>query len=415
MGNNHMAENAMNMHADVVIVGAGLVGLASAIAMHEAGYSVFLVDEKEPKAIPNSNEWDSRIYAISPKNAQWLATIGVWQLLDTTRLVQMQGMDIWSGEAEAPLNLLAEDTHEEGLGFILESNALMNAMLKKIAALGIPTFFNVHCAALQCNQQTPVTLILENNDLENIGAEKVVSLHGTLLLAADGNQSWVRKQCNFAVKQKDYGHTAVVANFKGQKSHHNIARQWFQQDAENQLTILAWLPLPENVVSIVWSAPPAFAVELLALSPSHFAERVAAAGQYLLGDFTLLNKPHHFPLQLQTVERCVQDSVVLLGDAAHVVHPMAGQGVNLGFRDVENLIELLNIKNPYQAINDPQLLKQFVRDRKVDVTKMVMLTDGLYHLFNNQTHLIKKVRHFGFEATKLQYLKELLVNQAVNM
>jgi len=415
MENNHHAENAMNMHADAVIVGAGLVGLAAAIGMHEAGYKVFLVDEKKPKVVIDPNEWDSRIYAISPRNAQWLAAIGVWQLLDLARIVEMQGMHIWNEQTDVPLTLLAEDAHEDGLGYILEASALMNAMLKKIETLGITTLFNVHCTALNVNQASPVNLILENTDVEHGNAKPTISVHATLLLAADGSQSWVRKQCNFAVNQKAYGHTAVVANFKVQKSHHNIARQWFQQDAENQLAILAWLPLPENVISIVWSASPTFAVELLALSPSHFAERVAAAGKYLLGDFTLLNTAHHFPLQLQTVERCVQDSVVLLGDAAHVVHPMAGQGVNLGFRDVENLIETLNIKNSYQAINDPQLLKQFVRDRKVDVAKMVMLTDGLYHLFNNQTHLIKKVRHFGFEATKLQYLKELLVNQAVNM
>ncbi len=397
-------------HFDALVVGAGLVGLAAAVAMHLEGYRVALVDQKNPAKIvtKSPDDWDVRIYAISPKNKAWLQRLGVWQQLDATRIGQMQGMEIWADASETPLNLLAEDIHAQGLGEIVEAGALANVLLEKVEALGIATFFAVTTENLTVSPQK-TALTLKNTQ------DQCITLSADLLLAADGSQSWVREQCDFSVKRSAYAHHGLVANFRAEKNHQHVARQWFLKDEGDHLQVLAWLPLPENLISIVWSASPTFTEQLLQLDATALAQKVAEAGHFFLGDFELVTPAAAFPLALQKVEPLFFQSVVLLGDAAHQVHPMAGQGVNLGFRDVEDLLEVIKQKNPYQKINDAQLLKKYARMRKVDVAKVTMLTDGLYQLFDHPSDLIKKVRNWGFEATKYRLLKIVLLKQAIKL
>lgn len=394
---------------DVAVVGAGLVGLAAAVAMHTQGYRVVLIDRQNPeKNSTNSHDWDVRIYAISPKNIAFLSALGVWQQLDATRIGQMQGMEIWADASQAPLELLEDGFQTHGLGAIVEAGALTKVLLKKVAVLGIPTFFEVATEDLTVlPKQTQITL-------KNVQDETLI-ISADLLLAADGSQSWVREQCDFSVTRNAYAHHGLVANFRAEKYHENIARQWFLADEDGHVQVLAWLPLPDHLISIVWSASPAFTQELLQLDAKALAEKVAEAGNHLLGDFELVTPAAAFPLALQKVEPVFSQSVVLLGDAAHQVHPMAGQGVNLGFRDVEDLLEVLKSKHAYQAINDAQLLKQFARKRKVDVAKVMLVTDGLYHLFDHSAGWVKKVRNWGFETSKGAFLKGQLLKQAAKL
>lgn len=393
------------LQKDIVIIGAGLVGLSAAVALHQSGYSVVLVDHQNP-AQPDSSEgnWDTRIYAISPRNAQWLATLGVWQLLSPARICEIQAMEILGDASQKPLSLNAADANAENLGFIVESGALMQALLKQVALLGVPTLFGVACEYVM-NLPTQVVLKLSSGQV----------IESELLIAADGGQSWVRQQLALPIKQKAYQQTAIVANFKAEKPHENIARQWFLSDAEGQSNILAWLPLPDYTVSIVWSVSTKLADDLLKCRDEDFTRQVMMAGDAMLGELKLLNKPLGFPLSLQTTQQFAVDSVVLMGDAAHRVHPMAGQGVNLGFRDVMDLWELLQNKNQFQCLNDPTLLKQYQRRRKADVLEMVMLTDGLYQLFGYQNHLIQSVRNWGLSATNHKSIKKLLVNHAISL
>lgn len=394
---------------EIAIVGAGLVGLAAAVAMHEAGHQVVLIDCNNPSAQAQTSVdgRDSRIYAISHQNAQWLASINIWQQLDVSRITTMRGMELWGDQTEWPLCLNAEDVQADQLGYIVEAGGLMRALLAKVEALRINTLFGYSC--------TNVTTAFNGTQLSVMSATATLQVNVALLLAADGHHSWVRTRLNFPVKRKPYAHTAVVANFKTEKPHHGIARQWFQLDHNAALQILAWLPLSNNHISIVWSVPPEFAQSLMDASDEDLCEKVAAAGAHKLGALTLVTPPACFPLALNIVDSSVMETVILLGDAAHQVHPMAGQGVNLGFRDMIGLVKVLSEKNVYQSINDKQLLKQYERARKVDIAKMVLLTDGLYHLFSHRSEIVKKVRYLGFEATKLQSLKTLLVKQAVNM
>jgi 2-octaprenylphenol hydroxylase len=398
------------LRTDVAIVGAGLVGLAAAVAMHQAGFSVVLIDSRNPTSANFADDaWDARIYAISPKNAQWLGDLGVWPLMNKSRIGQMQSMEIF-GEADSSkaeqtvITLSSNDVNADCLGYIVESKSLMQALLKQAAALGIQTRFDSPCEAISNTQDNAVLRLPHQQTIES-----------TLLLAADGNHSWVRQQLNMPMQQKSYEQTAIVANFTATKTHGNIARQWFVQDAENHNSILAWLPLPDNTISIVWSVSTNYADTLLMLSDEEFTHAVKLAGNGILGDFKLLSPAVKFPLSLQKTSTLVQNSVVLVGDAAHQVHPMAGQGVNLGFRDIVDLIDTFKTKHQYQALNDSSLLKQYARTRKVDILNMVLLTDTLYHLFKSQNAAIKAVRSWGLSATNHQAIKKLLVLNAVSL
>ena len=398
------------LNTDATVVGAGLVGLSAALAMHRAGHAVVLVDNQSSPVFhqqENDTDWDQRIYAISPQNAQWLSDLGAWDLLDASRIGEMQSMEIWGDAGGKPLSLAAEDVNADDLGFIVEERALRAALMKQVQVSDIQTLFGNQCTSLTTTPEK-ATLMLENQQV----------IESKLLIAADGANSWVRRQLGITVEEKDYRQTAIVANFITAKPHGNIARQWFRQDGADvygsaHCGILAWLPLPGNKISIVWSAPSEYADSLLQLDTAAFANEVMLAGNSALGQLTMMGEAAAFPLVLKKAESLVQDCVVLAGDAAHRIHPMAGQGVNLGFRDVIDLVEAVGHRNPYQSINDKGLLKRYARVRKVDMFNMLTLTNGLYHLFESQNAVISKVRNWGLSATNKQSVKKMLVKNAI--
>lgn len=399
------------VQSDITIVGAGLVGLAAAVGLKLAGYSVVLVDAKHPlqlsdeAAAGNLNDlqnWDQRIYAISPRNVQWLTDMGVWQLLNPARIGEMQAIQIWADSEHEALQLLASDVNADYLGFIVEEQALKQVLMRRVEELGVCTIFDSACFDVSVGAQQAV-LKLESQQV----------VQSELLLAADGANSWVRQQLGIAVQQKPYHQTAVVANFQVEKSHGNIARQWFMRDADGVSCILAWLPLPDNKISIVWSVSTQYADSLLKLDAQEFTQKVMEAGGHVLGKLQLMGSAAAFPLVLKQASAMTQGCAVLVGDAAHRIHPMAGQGVNLGFRDVMDLLETVQAKNPYQSVHDSSLLKRYTRMRKADLLNMLLLTDGLYYLFENHSGIVKKLRDWGFSATQHQIIKKTLVTNAI--
>lgn len=390
-------------NADIAIIGAGLVGMAAAVALHEAGFSVVLIDSETPNT--TCDDWDARIYAMSPNNVQWLKNLSVWQYVDMARVAEIQAMALRDDSESTALMLSAEDVNQDTLGLIVESCNLSHALLQRIHSLNIATLFNAPCSSLKMNASS-ATLKVADDIVES-----------RLVVAADGVNSWVRKQLNIAVQQKPYEQIAIVANFEVKNSPASIARQWFTQDAYAKNSILAWLPLPssnnKHYISIVWSVSNQYSQSLMQLTDTDFARQVSSAGDEILGEMKLVTARATFPLALQKAETLYSDCAVLLGDAAHVIHPLAGQGMNLGFRDVIDLVKVLTEKNSYQSLSDKNLLNQYTRSRKSDLLNMQLLTDGLFRLFENQNSVIKKVRQWGFAATKLQLIKNLLVALAI--
>ncbi len=232
-----------------------------------------------------------------------------------------------------------------------------------------------------------------------------------LVVAADGLHSWARRAAGIAATIKPYGQTAVVANFACEAAHRGCARQWFRPDGG----VLAWLPLPGRRISIVWSAPEALAAELVALPADGLAARVADAGAHALGALETITPAAAFPLAFMRLPSPVAHRFALVGDAAHGVHPLAGQGVNLGFGDAEALAAVLRERGPVADAGAAALLERFARRRVEPVRAMQAVTDGLVRLFGASDPLRKALRNAGMSAVdRLPLAKRLLAQSALH-
>jgi 2-polyprenylphenol 6-hydroxylase len=382
------------INADIIVVGAGLVGLAVAVACAKLGKKVIVVDAKKA-TIKKQQTWDARIYALTANNVAWLQALGVWAEVDVSRVNTISGMQLWDVQANK-LALYDHDANLDKLGVIIENQNLMYALNQQISALGVTVIAEAECLSLQNAQQHI-----------NLGLADGRSISANLIIAADGADSWVRSQANIVVKQKDFNQTAIVANFVAEKPHQNIARQWFAPHET-----LALLPLPKQYVSMVWSVSTKQAAELLTLSSEALAERVQARSQDELGGLRAVGKVLSFSLMQQTASQLIAERVVLVGDAAHQIHPMAGQGMNLGLRDVRQLQEMLTNAHAMQDIGEYAFLRKYVRARQPDIATMNALTSGLDALFANNNEIIRKVTGWGFKQLNHQAtFKKILIQQ----
>jgi 2-polyprenylphenol 6-hydroxylase len=384
-----------SIETDVIVVGAGLVGLSAAIAFAKQGKSVVLVDAK-PVMNKKTQTWDERIYALSPESETWLKSLDVWSYIEAERVCAIDAMHIWHGSEE--LVLSSSDANLPKLGVIIENQNLMRALWQQIKALDVTIITDANCAFLE-NTEQHISLHLENKN----------KISAKLIVAADGVKSWVRSQVKIDVKLKEFHQAAIVANFLAEKNHENIARQWFAPHET-----LALLPLPDKHVSMVWSVSTERASELLRLSSVGLVEKVEALAKPELGVLSALGKALSFSLNQQTATSLIAGRVVLVGDAAHQVHPMAGQGVNLGFRDVMALEGILAGVHAMQDIGEKSFLRKYERSRQEDIATMNSLISSLDYLFASRSRLIKNVTNWGLRQLNQQTtIKKLLIQQAV--
>ena len=393
-----------NDHFDVIVVGAGLVGQALAPALSRAGLKVALVDRASiaaPEFDPDT--WDSRVFAISPGSATFLRSLGAWQMLAPARIEAIEAMHV-VGDAGATIEFSAYELGERALAWIVEERLLRAALMQQVFEAGVDVIGNAALAALDWTPDAAeLTLDVPGGATRKLSAK--------LIVGADGTRSWVRRAAGIAAEPKPYGQTAVVANFACERAHHGIARQWFRTDS----SILAWLPLPGRRISMVWSAPDALATQLGTLDASALARRVAEAGDHALGALSPITDAASFPLAFLKLPETIAHRLALVGDAAHGVHPLAGQGVNLGFGDVEALARVLAERGP---ANDPGarvLLERFARRRSEPVLAMQTVTDGLVRLFGPTNPWQKALRNAGLTAVdRLPLLKRALAQPALN-
>ncbi|MFS8086163.1 MAG: FAD-dependent monooxygenase, partial [Acidobacteriota bacterium] len=382
------------------IVGAGLPGLALALALRGSGLRVALVDRQQP-AVDEAAAWDARIYAISPGNAHFLHAIGVWPRMDRERLTPIETMRVFGDRAGAQLDFSAFDSGERALAWIAEQRELMAATLAVWAEAERPE--TIHA-------DSPPVALLRERDGSTIRLEDGTLLSARLVVGADGLHSWTRSQAGMGGNLHAYGQTAVVANFATELAHHGRAWQWFLEDGG----VLAWLPLPGCRMSMVWSAPEARALEILALTGRELADAVAATGGALLGRLEPLTDRASFPLTFMRLPSPVAPRLALIGDAAHGVHPLAGQGLNLGYGDVEALAGVLRERG---AIADPGsnlLLGRYARLRALPTLAMQAVTDGLWRLFNAQQALPVFIRNRGMQVlNRLPMVKSILMQPAM--
>jgi ubiquinone biosynthesis UbiH/UbiF/VisC/COQ6 family hydroxylase len=395
--NLHTAASDNLLVHDVAIIGGGLVGASLALALHAAGLQVVLVDPQPVAAAAAPETWDSRIYAVSPGNAAFLESLGVWPRLDQRRLQRVESMAICGDRREGRLEFTAYDAGLRELAWIVESGALQRAMSGLIGeASGIR-----RCTG----QAAGLTL---TGSAAQIALTDGSRLDAQLVVGTDGRDSMVRREAGIELRVNDYHQSGVVANFEAQLPHHGTAFQWFRADG-----ILALLPLPGNRVSMVWSTPEEHARTLLALDDFSLEQCVGEAAGAVLGQLRLITPAAAFPLRLAQAGRLAAFRVALAGDAAHNVHPLAGQGVNLGFRDVRVLAGVLASRAPRQDCGEPGLLRRYERARREDIATMAYSTDALQKLFGSRSVWLSGVRNFGLGALNhLPVLKNLLIQHA---
>jgi len=388
---------------DVVIIGGGLVGASLAAALKNSGLALALVEAGSAPAIEDDSgsteNWDSRIYAISPGSRTFLEQSGAWQRLDSRRVAPVEEMRVF-GDSDAELKFSAYQMGVPELACIVENRHLQAALWQGLQSQDNLDFIHpARCAALALGEDA-ARLTLE--DGREFGAK--------LIVGADGRDSWVRNQAGISAAPVDYQHHGVVANFSCELPHRGIAHQWFAPDG-----ILALLPLPGNRLSMVWSVTPEKSAELTSLTDEALCAQVAAASHHTLGKLQILTPAAAFPLRLLVLPHISAKRVALIGDAAHNMHPLAGQGVNTGFRDARKLAEFLIDRGGCMDCGDAQLLRRYDRKRREDIYSMQSTTYGLKKLFCNDDPLLRTLRNLGLNATNhLIPLKKLLMQHALN-
>ncbi len=375
---------------DIIVIGGGLTGTALALALKNSPYRIALVEPRPPQT--PKEDWDARIYAYSPGNVNWLKSLGGWS--DPVRAQAVHAMRI-AGDDGGQLNFDALETGLPELAWIAENGRLQYALWQAASPAHNLEMIAVEPVAVTWGSVRHTLHLADGRQLET-----------NLLIGADGASSWLRAQAGIDITLNDQHQAGVVANFEIERPHRGIAWQWFRQDS-----ILAYLPLPGNRISIVWSTHEDVVPARMAQSTEDFAADVTEAGHRVLGRLRQITPQAAFPLKIRRAREWVRPGLVLIGDAAHTVHPLAGQGVNLGFRDCRLLTELLaSGGNP----GDIGRLQAYAVRRMEDVASMQFTTGGLKKLFTTPDPALRGLRNAGLGLTNSQdWLKQALMRHAV--
>ncbi|MGZ9074597.1 MAG: FAD-dependent monooxygenase [Burkholderiaceae bacterium] len=389
---------------DIAVVGTGLPGLAAALGFAQQRFSVALIGPRPtPHPAMRAEPFDPRIYAIAPGSVGLLERLGVWAGVDQQRVCAVEHMRVFGDDGQQ-LTFDAYGATVERLATIVEESELVRVL---DAACGFqPAISRIQSSFVSLGA-LPDTLTI---NLQNGG-----SFNAGLLVGADGASSAVRAAAGINATVKSYDQTAVVANFACERPHLNTAWQWFTDEG-----VVALLPLPGASVSLVWSAPDALAAELTALSADQLASRVTArcrsgSGESgVVGALTAVGPAHTFPLRQIALSRLIGPRVALVGDAAHVVHPLAGQGLNLGLQDTELLLEVVRDREVFRNPGDEAVLRRYERGRAEALGLMRFTTDALAQLFAFDDPLVRRLRNAGLAAVnRLSPLKNALIRRAL--
>lgn len=395
----------MNLSCDICVVGNGAIGKVAALGLAQAGMKVALLAPSAGAADHASKEagWDVRVYALNQIARNLLDHTKVWDAMDTKRIAPVDAM-IVNGDGKRHAGKLTFDAYGarvKELAWIVEDANLNQAL--NTALKFAPNVQTVEGRAVALrNSSEAVTIDLAD------GSHIVASL----VVGADGAQSWVRGQCNIGIDYRPYHQRAIVTNFSCEKPHHGTAYQWFA----SQAGIIALLPLPGKRISLVWSAPEGLADTLMHESLSQLARRIEELPGQPFGKIAPLQPEARkaFPLALIRPDALTACRVALVGDAAHVVHPLAGHGMNLGFADVQVLLRTIAEHGVHKDYGDSRLLGRYARARKEDILLMQLATDGLERLFATELEPVGFLRNAGLNLIdKLPFVKRQLISHAL--
>jgi len=383
---------------DVAVIGTGVVGLAAALGCAQQGLKVALVGPVPRLAVPTDEApFDARIYALAGASIDLLHQVRAWSQVDPHRIQPVLRMQI-DGDAGGSLSFDAYAATVDRLATIVEESELLRVLW--LACGFAPALSHIGDSFEALTAQDSAARV-------RLGSGRVIE--SRLVLGADGKRSAVRAAGGFNAVDRPHGQTAVVANFACAEPHRCVAHQFFTDQG-----VVALLPLPGQHVSLVWSAPKELAAELLALSGGELAARLNARTQGCLGPLTRVGQAHGFELTDLRVDRTVAPRVALLGDAAHVVHPLAGQGLNLGLQDVAQLLQVLSAREAWRDPGDLVLLRRHERARAEPVGMMRLTVNSLARLFGTPDPAVRWVRNRGLDWVQMASpLKNLLIRRAI--
>jgi 2-octaprenylphenol hydroxylase len=408
---NSQPSSSARHASDVCIVGNGAIAKTTALGFAQAGHSVTLLVPAPASAAPPQSQqqqqqgeqpWDVRVYALNHTAHTLLSSLKVWGALDAGRVQPVESMVV-NGDGEQPggLGFDAFGAHVGALAWIVEDRNLNQALDAALRFAPNVSIVAGRAAGLHTG---------EGGATVTLDGGAVITC--ALIVGADGGQSWVRGQCDIGLDYRSYHQRAVVTNFSCARPHHGVAHQWFT----GHEGIVALLPLPGDRVSLVWSAPDTLADTLMRETLSEMAVRLAVLSEDTLGQLRPLvpEAVKDVPLALIRPHAISAPRVALVGDAAHVVHPLAGHGMNLGFADVAQLLDTVAAREAHRGIGDERVLARYARARKEDVLLMQLATDGLARLFGADLEPVRVVRNLGLNLlNKLPTLKRRLMAHAM--
>ncbi|NOX75030.1 MAG: UbiH/UbiF/VisC/COQ6 family ubiquinone biosynthesis hydroxylase [Gammaproteobacteria bacterium] len=394
---------------DVIVVGGGMVGAALACTLGDAGLKIAIIEGREPVMDWPTDEVDLRVSAITRASEQFLRELGAWQAIADERVSPYSEMHVWDAGGSGNIHFDCAEVGEPNLGHIIENRVVTRALWQRLSGLpGVQRFcpatarrLTLRNTIIGCEPPTnPVQLELDDGTV----------LNASLIVGADGGNSWVRNQAGIDISTREYAHTALVTTVKTERHHQYTAWQRFLPTGP-----LAFLPLTDGYSSIVWSTTAEEAARLEALDEALFKAELAASLEHKLGAITELGPRAGFPIRGRHARHYVKPHLALVGDAAHTIHPLAGQGVNLGFADAACLArELIQAWEQDDTPGSLKVLRRYERARRGDNLLVLEAMGGFKQLFGDPSPLVRGLRSAGLNLVdRLPVLKNLFIQQAL--
>ncbi|MEQ1638787.1 MAG: UbiH/UbiF/VisC/COQ6 family ubiquinone biosynthesis hydroxylase [Methylococcales bacterium] len=394
----------MNAQFDVVIVGGGMVGAAVACALGNSTLRVAVIEQQLPEAFSPEQPHDLRVSALSIASRKILETVGAWEGVVKRRYCPFKRMRVWETAGDTEFNSAAIDYPE--LGYIVENRVTQLALLERLAAFSNITLI---CPANILNivyspLNTDYASVIELSDGQRLSAK--------VLVAADGGQSRVRQWVGLGVNSRDYGQHALVLYVETNYEQQDITWQHFVASGPQ-----AFLPLSGHFASLVWYQSADEVRRLKSLAETELLAELGATFPACLGSIKTILGRVSFPLKCQHAQQYVKPGVTLVGDAAHMINPLAGQGVNIGFLDAAALAEtLLNAHKQGLNIGDLKVLKGYEKCRRTENLKMMTVMELFYRVFSNDILPIKFLRNLGLGlAERLLPAKNKIMRAAMGL